>query len=103
MRPKWRLPPDGDQLRLDLFKGVPWDGRRPRGLTRVQIELSLRQEPPRHEVYMDPAQLEVWPGSVRPSRRKKAPTGSVGGARSLLPLKKGRRSRPFACGSRKED
>ncbi len=78
-------PCDGDQLRLDLFAGVPWDGVSPRGLTRAKIVLSSRQEPLGHEVEPDPAQLEMWPVSVRPPRGKRL--RQAAGAPSLLPLK----------------
>ncbi len=88
-------PRDGEQLRLDLFAGEPWDGRTPRGLTRVQILLFSRQEPPSHGVYLDPAQLDFWLRSSKATKRKKAPAKQAG-ASSLLPLKKGRRSRSFA-------
>ncbi len=74
---------DGDQLRLDLFHDVPWDGRSPRGLTRVGLGLYLRPEPPSHEVYFDPEQLEIWPVD-RPPREKSLPTVVCGGASLLL-------------------
>ncbi len=83
------VPRDGDQLRLDLFKGVPWDGRNPRGLTRVQILLSSRREPPGHVVYPDSEQLEIWPESVKATRRERP--RQAAGAPSLLPLKAGAR------------
>ena len=69
-----RAPPhDGDQLRLDLFKGVPWDGRSPRGLTGEGKGLYLRPEPYLHEVRtMDPEQLELWPVEV-PTLKEKPP------------------------------
>ena len=76
---------DGDQYRLDLFPGVPWDGVSPRGLTRVQIELSSRREPPGHEVEMDPAQLLFWPVPEKATSRKRPQQAA--GAPSLLPLK----------------
>ncbi len=50
-----------DQLRLELFKGVPWDGKSPRVLTKGGKALFLRQKPPSHEVFVDPEQLELWP------------------------------------------
>ncbi len=50
MRRSGEPPPDGDQLRLDLFPGEPWDGRSPRALTKSAQGLYLRPEPPRHEV-----------------------------------------------------
>ncbi len=52
---------DGDQFRLQLFPGVPWDGQSPRALTRGGLALFLRPEPPSHEVFFDPEQLELWP------------------------------------------
>ena len=84
-----------DQFELDLFPGVPWGGCSPRALTRVQISLSLRQEPPSHEVYLDSAQLDFWPGGSRATKRKKA-MGKQPSAPLLLPLKEGRRRRSFA-------
>ncbi len=83
-------PRDGDQLLLDLFKGVPWDGRSPRGLTRVQIGLFFRPEPQGHEVEPDPAQLQMWPVAVRPPRVKKRTAER--GAPPLLPSKSRRGS-----------
>ena len=50
-----------DQLNLPLFEGVPWEGQSPRALTRARKALFLRPEPPRHEVFFDPEQLELWP------------------------------------------
>ena len=83
---------EGDQFVLDLFRGEPWDGRSPRGLTRAGKALYLRPEPPRREVLhvTDRDQYDFW----RPMGRqeKKAPQ-QYRGAPSLLPLK-GRRSRP---------
>ncbi len=52
---------DSDQLEFDLWRGVPWGGRPPRYLTRGFSALFLRQEPPCHEVELDPLQLEMWP------------------------------------------
>ncbi len=77
-------PSDGEQLRLDLFAGKPWDGRDPRGLTRIQIELSLRREPGGREVEVDPLQLEMWPVSVKAAMRE--PRRPAVGAPLLLPL-----------------
>ena len=60
-------PADGDQFVLELgVVSLPWDGKSPRSLTRVQSSLFLRQEPPGHEVGLDPAQLELWPEAGRP-------------------------------------
>ncbi len=61
MRKASDLPRDGDQLRLDLFAGVPWDGQSPRALTRGFIPLFLRQKPPSHEVFLIHEQFELWP------------------------------------------
>ena len=52
---------EGEQLLLPLFEGVPWDGRSPRGLTKVGLGLYLGPEPPRHEVHLPPEQFELWP------------------------------------------
>ncbi len=60
---------DGDQFRLDLFRGVPWNGRSPRGLTRVGLGLYLRPEPPVREVFFDPEQLELWPVDRPPVKK----------------------------------
>jgi len=79
------LPHDGDQLRLDLFKGEPWDGRAPRGLTRVQISLSLRREPLSHAVETDPLQLDFWRRHSKATKRKRLEEAPR--APSLLPLK----------------
>ncbi len=54
-------PPDSDQLSLGLLWSEPWDGWAPRALTRGRKALFLRQKPPRHEVFFDPEQLELWP------------------------------------------
>ncbi len=74
------LPRDGDQLRLDLFADVPWDGRSPRALARGGSALYLRPEPPLPRgPFHDPEQLEFWPvdGHTergQPSFRSAAPT-----------------------------
>jgi len=79
---------DSDQYELDLFPGVPWDGRSPRSMTRALTGgLFLRPEPPRHEVYVDAAQLEMWPAKLATPRKRPQ---QAAGASSLLPLK-GRR------------
>ncbi len=63
--PRGAPPRDGDQLRLELFVGVPWDGRSPRALTKGSTALSLRREPVRaHEVFVDPEQYDLWPLEV---------------------------------------
>ncbi len=84
----------GEQLWL--FKGEPWEGVAPRVLTAGFYSLFLRPEPPRHAVCLDSAQLELWPGTVRPQRRKRPPPAE--GASLLLPLKEPRAS---ARGSRR--
>jgi len=62
-----RAPPVySGQLELDLFPGVPWAGKSPRALTRAQIHLSLRREPPGHAVCVDPMQLSLWHQPGRP-------------------------------------
>ncbi len=97
-----RVPPsDGDQLRLDLFRGEPWDGVSPRVLTSWFIGLSLRPEPPGHEVGLDPAQLDFFRGRSKATKRKRPQ--QTAGASLLLPLKKGRRSRSFATRYSRED
>ena len=72
----------GDQLELDLFQGVPWDGRSPRGLTKVSGRLFLRRKPPRHEVRLDAVQLEIWPNQF--SHTEKRGPQPKAGAPSLL-------------------
>ena len=77
-------PPDGDQLRLDLFKGEPWDGRNPRGLTRAFNPLFLGPEPDLHEVNMrDPEQLDLFWREVA-TQREKPPEFVYRGAPLLL-------------------
>ncbi len=91
MRQAKDLPRDGDQLRLDLFKDVPWDGVSPRVFTRGFEALFLRPEPPHHEVYQDPMQLQIW--SAEQPHREKSPHGLSVGAPSLLPFLKHREVR----------
>ena len=87
-------PVNSEQLQLDLFPDEPWGGWSCRALTRVRSLLFLRPEPPRHEVYVDPAQCLLWPESVRPPRGKRPqPTA---GASLLLPLKAGAKTRRAA-------
>ncbi len=81
------------QLELDLFPGEPWGGHSPRGLTRARSPLFLRPEPPGHEVEVDPLQLVLWSGPVRPHRDKKLLERSPG-APSLLPLRARREKVP---------
>ena len=82
MRRSGGTPRDGDQFRLDLFRGLPWDGQDPRALTRASSALFLRPEPHRHEVFFDPEQQEFWPVDQPP--REKGPTRSSRGASLLL-------------------
>jgi len=89
---------DSDQYELDLFPGVPWSGRSPRGLTRAGKGLFLRPEPPSHEVDVDPLQLELWSEAVRPRKSKEPPIQRTG-ASLLLPLKEPKRF-PFGIASR---
>ena len=85
---------DGDQFELDLFPGVPWGGRSPRGLTRVQISLFLRQEPPPHAVpEVDPRQLELWRDKGKGRGKKRQELVFAPGAPSLLPLRRPKASR----------
>ena len=70
-----------DQLNLELFPGVPWDGHSPRALTRVAQILILRRAPPLHEVFFNADQLEFWP-LERPHRKKSL--ARISGGASLL-------------------
>jgi len=76
----------GEQFDLDLFPGVPWGGRSPRGLTRVRLGLifNARAEEPRG-FSRDQAQLVLWPVSKKPRRRKRLQQAA--GAPTLLPLR----------------
>jgi len=94
-------PREGDQFALDLFPGVPWDGRSPRGLTRARSALSLKRERQGHGVHLDPAQLDFFRRQSQATKRKRPPPAE--GASLLLPLKKGRRSRPFASRLNEEE
>ncbi len=76
-------PRDGDQLRLALFDDVPWDGITPRVLTKGHKALSLRQKPPRHEVFFDPEQRELEL-SDRPHREKSPTLSYASSGASLL-------------------
>jgi len=76
------VPRDGEQLKLGLFRGVPWDGQTPRSLTRVGSGLFLRRKPPKAvRSVEDLEQLEFWP--VDGPSRKKSP-GLRPGASLLL-------------------
>jgi len=76
---------DGDQLRLDLFPEVPWDGRSPRGLTRSNNVLYLKPElpRPRGDGGSSEDQLELLP-TDGPHRKRVTPTSSSVGATPLL-------------------
>jgi len=53
---------DGDQLNLQLFPELPWDGHSPGALTRARKVLYSRQKPPgATRLCHDPEQLELWP------------------------------------------
>jgi len=83
---------DSEQLELDLFPGVPWAGVSPRLLTKCRTSLFLRQEPPRHERFFDPEQLELWPAAQAPN--EKGPRRLVSaGAPLLVAVKRTRRGR----------
>ncbi len=94
---------EGEQFELDLFPGVPWGGRSPRGLTRVQISLSLRRELPRHEVMdeRDPMQTDLWLQKGHTDEEVPATGFIVGGTPSLLPLRSSRKFGSSRRGSRK--
>jgi len=56
------LPRDGDQLRLDLFAGEPWDGRSPRVLTRGHLGIIFKARAAKSTGATDFCeQLELWP------------------------------------------
>ncbi len=75
---------DGDQLELDLFPGEPWNGRSPRGLTRVSEVLFFERERGATRS-RDPLQLEIWPVPPRATRKRRIRPAA--GASTLLPLK----------------
>jgi len=77
------------QLELQLFPGVPWDGKAPRALTVARKALLLRQKPPSHEVFVDPEQLELWP--IEGPHGKKASPAPAGGAPLLMVHKRVKR------------
>jgi len=56
-----------EQLELVLFPGVPWDGKSPRGLTRVGLGLIFNARAlEKHErSFVDPKQLELWPATIK--------------------------------------
>jgi len=77
---------DGDQLRLDLFAGEPWDGQSPGALTRGRSALFLRQGPPEAmRLPRDPEQLDLWLVH-RPSRERGVLSEVSQGAPSLFPF-----------------
>ncbi len=81
----------GEQFELDLFPGVPWNGRAPRGLTRGRSALFLRQEPPGHGVSLDSAQLSLWLEPGRLLGKEGSRRGA--GASLLVDVKRVRRTR----------
>ena len=67
----------------DEVRSIPWGGRSPRDLTRIQIALSLKRERQSHEVpLLDPSQYYLFEEVAT------RPEGAFpwGGAPSLLPL-----------------
>ncbi len=80
-----------EQLLLELWPGEPWQGVSPRALTRSRMGLFLRRKPPRHEVFFDADQLELWP--VEGHTKRDAPPSPSGGAPLLIGLKRTRRGR----------
>ncbi len=92
MREPSELLHDGEQLQFGLdWQLEPWEGWSPRALTRASKLLFLRPEPPRHEVYVDPEQLEFWPID-RAAKREGLPTKG-GGAPLLVDVGHGSRNR----------
>ena len=79
---------NSEQLELELFRGLPWDGRSPRVLTKGFIPLFLRQKPSPHEVFFNADQLELWP--IDRPHREKTPPSPYGGAPLLVDLPKRR-------------
>jgi len=77
---------DGDQFELDLYPGVPWAGRSPRGLTRVGLGFIFNAERPSHEVMneRDPRQLDFFRKMGHTDAN--LPAHVWGGSPSLLPL-----------------
>ncbi len=71
------------QLELALHderKAVPWGGRSPRSLTRVQKALFLKRERQKGDrFFVDPSQIDMWLAAPRAPRIYR-------GAPSLLPL-----------------
>ncbi len=85
MRRGGASPRDGDQLRIDLFHGVPWDGQSPRALTGEGsgVIFTARADHPREVMRGRFGQLELWPLEV--PHREKSPRRTPG-APLLLPL-----------------
>ncbi len=70
------------QLSLALFPGEPWEGRSPRGLTRVGMGVILKPQGVRARVpFLDPLQVDVFPRRSRERLKPKSRT-----APTLLPL-----------------
>ena len=68
------------QHQLDEAADLPWGGRSPRALTRVQLSVFLRREPQKDDrFFVDLDQLDLFHAAKkRPPRYEGAP--------SLLPL-----------------
>ncbi len=84
---------DGDQYFLELFTGVPWEGRSPRSLTRAVKQFIFEAGAGGHEVvFCDPDQLDFW---RRTGATRKRGGRSVAPAAPLLSirLKRTRRGR----------
>jgi len=78
------LHPDGEQLELalgDVHLKLPWEGRSPRGLTRVALSPFFKAQAAKDARHRDPTQLDLF---VRNGRRK--PPELYRGASPLLPL-----------------
>ncbi len=77
------LLPDGEQLELaleDRRVKVPWEGRSPRGLTRVALGFIFDPRgKKKHKRNRDPSQMEMFGGPSKGPPR-------YGGAPLLLPL-----------------
>jgi len=72
----------GDQLEMTLFPGEPWEGRSPRGLTRVGLGLIFKALAVESASdYVDPLQLDLFP-----RRRQRTIYSGSAGAPTLLPL-----------------
>ncbi len=89
--PKWALPPVQanavEQLELELYRGEPWGGVSPRGLTKGALGVILEPEAEKStSAFKDPEQLEFWPVGrskmdARALDNERAPFAST-----LLPL-----------------